>query len=44
MPQYYDRDNKSNYNKKRYQMKKLDIKPEIKKIEMINKKVILLFN
>lgn len=44
MPQYYDRENKKYYNKKKYELKKLGIKLEIKKIEMINKKVILLFN
>ena len=43
MPQYYDRDDKSHYNKKKYLLKKFGIgKDELYiKFEMIHQKVII---
>jgi hypothetical protein len=46
MPQYYDRDHKSHYQKKRYLLKTYGIgKEELDiKFEMIHKKVIIKFD
>jgi hypothetical protein len=46
MPQYYDRDHKKFYNKKKYMLKHFGIgKEELDiKFEMINKKIILTFD
>ncbi len=46
MPQYYDRENKKFYNKKKYLLKKFGIgKEELDiKFEMIDKKVVLTFD
>jgi hypothetical protein len=46
MPQYYDRDHKSHYQKKKYLLKKYGIgKEELDiKFEMVNKKVIITFD
>ena len=46
MPQYYDRDHKSHYQKKKYLLKKYGIgKEELDiKFEMVNKIVIIKFD
>ena len=46
MPQYYDRDDKSHYNKKKYLLKKFGIGKEESdtKFEMIHQKVIIQFH